>query len=257
MPSYILPHTIPQEDKRLTIMSRILDPNTFFRLEQVGIEDGWRCLEVGAGNGSVSYWLASKGGAIGRVVSTDIETNLLERLDLPNLEVRKLDIVNDTIESSAYDLVFTRATLHHLPERFTVIGKLIGAVKPGGYLVLEEPDFHPFESALPSVWRDFWSGYITWAAMKGIDNYIGKKLPGKLQELGLEDVQAHGETLLFNGGSEGAEYFKLLIAELGNEFIDSGFISADQIREVSVVLENPRLWTMNISFITVTGRKPA
>lgn len=115
MPSYILPHTILQEDRRLTLMSCILDPCTFFRLEQTGIGEGWICLEIGAGNGSVSHWLAEKVGNNGHVVSADIETNFLECLDLPNLEVRKLDIVNDSVENSAYDLVFARAILHHLP----------------------------------------------------------------------------------------------------------------------------------------------
>ena len=63
MADYVLPHSIPQEDERLTLMSRMLDPQMFFRLEQLGVAAGWRCLEVGAGNGSVSHWLAGEGRA--------------------------------------------------------------------------------------------------------------------------------------------------------------------------------------------------
>ena len=63
MADYVLPHTIPQEDERLTLMSRMLDPQMFFRLEQLGVAEGWRCLEVGAGNGSVSLaWSAPSDG---------------------------------------------------------------------------------------------------------------------------------------------------------------------------------------------------
>ena len=73
MADYVLPHTIPQEDERLTLMSRMLDPQMFFRLEQLGVAQGWSCLEVGAGNGSVSHWLAGKVGPKGHVFASDIE----------------------------------------------------------------------------------------------------------------------------------------------------------------------------------------
>ena len=108
MVDYVLPHTIPQEDERLTLMSRMLDPQMFFRLEQLGVAEGWSCLEVGAGNGSVSYWLAEKVGPEGRVVASDIDTRFLDRLSLPNLEVRKIDVTSDPL-GEGYDLVCGRA----------------------------------------------------------------------------------------------------------------------------------------------------
>ncbi|MEQ9620193.1 MAG: methyltransferase domain-containing protein [Deltaproteobacteria bacterium] len=256
MPSYILPHSIPQEDRRLTLMSRLLDPNTCFRIEQTGVRRGWSCLEVGAGNGSVSYWLASKVGPGGRVVSADMDTNFLERLNLPNLEVRKLDIVSEAIETSSYDLVFARAILHHLPSRFDVIGKLAGAVKTGGYIVLEEPDFHPAGCAENATWRDFWEGITSWAAEKGVDYYIGRKVAPRLQELGIEDIKSHGETLLFNGGSDGAEYYKLFIEEVGADLVDTDYVTQNLMDDVLALLQDPSFWSMNISFIVTSGRKP-
>ena len=48
---------------------------------------GWRCLEIGAGRGSMATWLAERVGPAGQVVATDIDTRYLERLDLPNLHV--------------------------------------------------------------------------------------------------------------------------------------------------------------------------
>ena len=35
MPGYVLPHTIPQEDERLTLMSQMLDPQMFFTENEV------------------------------------------------------------------------------------------------------------------------------------------------------------------------------------------------------------------------------
>lgn len=74
MADYVLPHSIPQEDERLALMSRMLDPQMFFRLEQLGIAKVWKCLEVGAGNGSVAHWLAERVGPEGSVIASDIDT---------------------------------------------------------------------------------------------------------------------------------------------------------------------------------------
>lgn len=257
MLKYILPHTIPQEDKRLTLMSCVLDPCTFFRLEQTGIGEGWKCLEVGAGNGSVSHWLCDKVGNDGRVVSADIETNFLERLDLSNLEVRKLDIVKEPVEENAYDLVSARALLHHLPARFEVITKLAGAVKPGGFLVLVEPDIHPAFSADSPVWRGFWEGFLGWADMKGVDYFIGRKVPTKLRDLGLDDVQSHGETIIYNGNSDAAELYRLFIEEVGSQFVAAGSVTQSQLDEVTALLKNPDFWTMNFCMVATTGKKAA
>ena len=155
MADYILPHSIPQEDERLTLMSRMLDPQLFFRLEQVGVAAGWRCLEVGAGNGSVSHWLAERVGPRGHVVCSDIDTRFLSALEAPNLEVRRIDVTTDPLGED-YDLVLTRALLHHVPQRIDVLHRLAAAVRPGGILVVEEPDFHPVLATDSPALRDFW-----------------------------------------------------------------------------------------------------
>jgi SAM-dependent methyltransferase len=254
---YILSHTIPQEDQRLALMSQILDPQLRFRLLQLDVAVGWRCLEVGAGNGSISAWLAERVGETGRVVSTDIEPSFLERLEAPNLEVRRLDVTRDELEPAAFDLVCGRALLLHLPERISVVARLAEAVKPGGLIVFEEPDFSPAAAVESPLWREVWEGFVAWAEQKGIDYFVGRRLPRRLQELGFEDVTAHGETLLFNGGSTGAQYYWLTIEELRDDLVGSGFLSTAQLEGFRSLLENPAFWAMNISFVTTSGRRPA
>ncbi len=62
MSDYILPHSDPLEDDRLMVMSKMLDPHMRFRLSLLGPLEGWKCLEVGAGNGTMSQWLADQVG---------------------------------------------------------------------------------------------------------------------------------------------------------------------------------------------------
>jgi hypothetical protein len=60
MSDYILPHSDPLEDDRLMVMSKMLDPHMRFRLSWLGPLEGWKCLEVGAGNSTTSQWLADR-----------------------------------------------------------------------------------------------------------------------------------------------------------------------------------------------------
>jgi hypothetical protein len=85
------------EDDRLSLLERILDPLSHRRRDFV--RPGWRCLEVGAGRGSMAVWLAEQVGESGKVVATDIDVTYLERIHLSNLEVRRHNILNDSVDA--------------------------------------------------------------------------------------------------------------------------------------------------------------
>jgi SAM-dependent methyltransferase len=255
MAEYVLPHSIPQEDERLTLMSRMLDPQMFFRLEQAGVAEGWRCLEVGAGNGSVSHWLAGKVGPAGRVVASDIDTRFLDRLSLPNLEVRRIDVTRDPL-GEGYDLVCGRAFLHHIPQRVEVLGRLAEAVRPGGCILVEEPDFHPVLASDSPLMRNFWQGYLAWAADHGIDYFVGRRLAPLLAGLGFRQIAVHGETILFNGDSLPARYLKLTMQELEKSLTGSGLIGRTAWNEAIALFENAQFWTWQNSYVTTTARRP-
>src|SRR5438128_259334 len=104
------------ERERLGYLRQMCDPVTMRRLEALDVAEGWRCLEVGAGDGSVACWLAARVGPQGRVVATDINPRFLHNLAVPNLEVRHHHIVNDDLERAHYDLVHCRAVLGHLAQ---------------------------------------------------------------------------------------------------------------------------------------------
>ena len=58
-------------------MSQILDPRTELALARIPIGAGWRCLELGAGNRSISRALSARVGDAGLVAAADIDTSLL------------------------------------------------------------------------------------------------------------------------------------------------------------------------------------
>ena len=97
--------------RRLRGIEARFDPGTIRHLEAIGVDDGWHCLEIAGGGGSLTEWLCRRVGPRGHVVASDLDTRFLEALDCANLEVRKHNIVTDALPEGAFDLIHTRMVL--------------------------------------------------------------------------------------------------------------------------------------------------
>jgi SAM-dependent methyltransferase len=150
MSPYRLPHDLAGEQQRLALMSALLDPVDRVYVDRLGVGPGWRCLELGSGNGSIAKILAQLVGPTGHVVASDIDLSFMAGLETPNLEVRRIDVLQDKMEEGFYDFVAARALLHHLPGRWTALERMVKAVKPGGAFLSIEPDMLPQLSPSPS-----------------------------------------------------------------------------------------------------------
>ena len=138
------------ERERLGLLESFKDPKTIRHLEALGVREGWNCLEAGAGKGSIAMWLANRVGHTGKVVATDINTRFLQDLSIQNLEVRTHDITKDNLEEGQYDLVHCRALLSHLPEPEKALERMTNALKKGGWIYVEEPDYGLSEAIDPN-----------------------------------------------------------------------------------------------------------
>lgn len=76
---YLFDNNWMQARLRLSTLETIEDPATIDHLEKIGIAEGWNCLEVGAGGGSITEWLCRRVGPTGNVVATDVNTRYLDR----------------------------------------------------------------------------------------------------------------------------------------------------------------------------------
>ncbi len=158
---YIFDTAWQAELERLRALETIWDGYSRHNLEATGLATGWRCLEVGAGAGSIARWLCDRVGAQGSVVATDTDVRFLDSAQ-SNLEVRRHDITRDELETAAYDLVHTRLLLEHLPQHEVALDRMIAALKPGGWLVIEEFDhvsFLPEPQSTPAAQRT-WSAFL-------------------------------------------------------------------------------------------------
>src|SRR5204863_556431 len=140
----------------------------------------------------ISAWLAKRVSPGGKAVAFDLDLSLVEAHG-PNLELRQGDIVAGPVEPGSFDLVTARAVLHHIADAEGAIKNLVASVRPGGALLLIEPDFLPVSVAEPSDVRAFWKRWIAWSRERSIDYYIGRSLAPRLAAMGLRQVSGYAE----------------------------------------------------------------
>src|SRR4030042_2715182 len=169
------------ELNRLRLVEEFYDPTTIRHLEMLRVSEGWNGLEVGAGAGSVAQWLSTRVGPAGKVVATDIDTRFLSHLSVPNLEIRRHDIIKDDLETGQYDLVHCRCLLMHLPEPEKGLKRMMNAIRPGGWLLMEEMDYgsmlsiditNPSAAVYTAVLRALWD-FLRKSNI--IDPYFGRR----------------------------------------------------------------------------------
>ena len=89
-----------EQPERLAGIEATWDPGTRALLDSLGIGRGWRCLEAGAGGGSIATWMAERVGPEGSVLAVDLDTTLVERLAGEVLEVRRHDLLRDELPAT-------------------------------------------------------------------------------------------------------------------------------------------------------------
>jgi SAM-dependent methyltransferase len=258
-PRYVLSNAMPVADERLRILAEIFDPASRDALARTGFGPGWSCWEVGAGAGTLAAWMAERSGAAGRVLATDLDHRFLDRLAHPALEVRGHDVVRDPPPPERFDLVHTRLLLCHLAEREAVLDRLISAVKPGGWLVVE--DFDSLSTTADSAVSPFETPLKSQAALReffvrsGLDLRLGRKLPGMLRARGLADVRGEGRMFMWRDGTVFSRFQRLTLEQVRDGLVREGLVTAQELERDLVAIEtaflapSPVLWS-------AIGRRP-
>jgi SAM-dependent methyltransferase len=238
---YLLPQHGAREleRSRLRLLEEFHDPLTAAQLDAIGVGDGWRCLDVGAGAGSVTRMLAERVGSIGAVLAVDLDTGLLEGLASDRVQVRRHDLLSEPLPEAAFDLVHARLLLMHLPSRFEILRRLTRAARPGGWVAAIDPDFTTVAVAPTNpTWERTWKVFFDALSAGGWDPGYGASLSGDLRAVGLVDVRADYVVSTDTGGRLIARLLSLTLERLRERMAALG-ASDEEIDEARRVLEDP------------------
>ena len=239
-------------EARYRALSALYDAQTVRHLEQRGVDQGWSCLEVGGGGGSITSWLCDRVGNTGRVMVTDVDTNFLHTLSCPNLEVRRHDIRTEGLPKHQFHLAHARLVLMNLRERELALRRMLKTLTPGGWIVIEE-----FDDLLISPDSSVNSAEVELQVRRAFRHVLasrghyGRLLPQQLRRLGLVNLGAEASVSIWRGNSAGANLLKLTCQELRDPIIGSGLIShsefdaeMERLDEHDFLMPSPMMWTV-------------
>ena len=266
-PEYLFDNASEREARaRMAALAAQHNDATIRYIEKCGITSGWNCLEIGAGDGSVARWMSAKVGPAGRVLATDIDPRFVLEVrssNPTNMDVRVHDIVTDSLLDGAFDLIHARLVLVWLPERLTVLDKLVKALKPGGWLLIEDYDTKLIASELAT--RDP-ADAAKFAKMRhalfelltrsGLGHSYARELHHRLRERGLTQVESYGAIATFAGGSPGADLQEANLRHVHKALIEAGLVSEAEFQEVISLLSDPHFTAFTPTMFSAMGRNP-
>ncbi len=112
-------------------------------LKACGIKEGQTLADIGAGTGLFTRMFSKAVGSDGRVIAVDISENFLNHIQKTSreLNLRNIDTVlckpdSTELEPESVDVAFICDTYHHFEFPNKTMTSLLGALRPGGRLVL-------------------------------------------------------------------------------------------------------------------------
>ena len=256
---YIFDNAAPQARARLTALAALHDPGTIRHLAATGVTDGWACLEIGAGLGTLTRWLSQRVGPPGRVLAIDIDTRFLEELNLGNVEIRRQDILASPLPRSTFDLACARLVLEHLPDPDAALQRMSQALKPGGWLVVEDLEMltviadsdEPSDrmSSTAAALRDL-------STAAGVRSRLGPTLARRLRGCGLDSVGSEGRVQMCRGNSLAARLARLNFEQLREPMLAAGRLTIEQFNEDIARLDDEEYEWRSPILWTAWGRRP-
>jgi SAM-dependent methyltransferase len=249
------------ELERLRAVEEVFDAATRKCLLATTLGAGWRCLEVGAGAGSIATWMADTVGGSGRVLAVDLNTRFLSGTGPANLDVREEDIRTAAIDPESFDLVHARFVLIHVPDWTDGLAAMTRCLKPGGWLVLEEPDFSRSRplAGPPELRGAFENVHKAIEAMfreRGMDHAFGARLPTLLQDREFEEISIDDDEPIVPGGAPQAGMMAMSTHQLRGKYVATGRATEGDVERYGTFAADPTCWATYHATIRAAGRKP-
>jgi len=174
-------------------------------LDRLGLREGWRCADVGAGQGDVTVALARIVGRDGRVYAIDSDPKRRDEVAHAAAGAAQAQVValtqsgEDLLLPELVDLAYCRFLLLHVHDPVVVLRRMRDAVRPGGWVVAQEP--------ITTAGR---IDGIPFSAPEALHPDIGATLPALVLAAGLELVDAWAEAPAGAGPGPVADYAEAL-----------------------------------------------
>jgi ubiquinone/menaquinone biosynthesis C-methylase UbiE len=223
---------------RLRLLDQVYGASTRRMLQEGGLGEGSRVLDLACGIGAVSCWLASQVGATGKVIAGDVSPDQLvvakwhcAKCEHPApIEYMEANAYDTGLASESFDIVHMRLLLCHLTDPLKVLAEAYRLLKPGGALVCQDLKLSSiFCSPESSAYARFIQLALGAGAKLGVDYDFGVRLPAAAGEVGFQSIQIHLEQPAYLRGPE-KRLWEHTFAETVPVVVRTGVATEDELK---------------------------
>jgi SAM-dependent methyltransferase len=245
-------------EAQLRALSEAYDPFTTERLAATGVGPGWRCLEIGAGDGTLARWLARRVLPGGEVLATELDTSRLA--ESAGVRVLRHDIGRDPLPEGEFDLIHARLVLQHVPNRREVLARLLGALRPGGRLQIDEFDvsYGPVLLASDPESASLYESYLAAKARVigagGARVVWGRECAADLRAAGFTAIDPQPRVALWRAGHPGLALQASHLETLREPLLSEG-LTEQQLSRLAALLHDPAFAVCSPVWYSVQARR--
>jgi SAM-dependent methyltransferase len=265
--AYIFGSTLT-EQQRLVAQAQEFEPQARWLLDHVGIQRGWRVIELGCGPVGILNLLSERVGPQGGVVGleyvprfAEMAGNEIARRGLTNVEVVQADALSSGLQRNCFDFAHERLVMINISAPETILSEMIALVRPGGTLAVEEVDDASWLcQPAHASWDTLVETYHSAFRANGGNVFFGRRLPELLRSAGLENVQCkvHVDTLL--PGAYRRKHLLSLLDSLHHKVVSLGLLTDKELaahkEALEAHLDDPDTIVIDKLLVQAWGRKP-
>jgi SAM-dependent methyltransferase len=244
---YPLDNDDPKAYHHHKYLAELLDPISRRRLGETARPMGAQCLEVGAGGGSIARWLAAHVGRRGHVTALDLKPQHIP--PTPGVTIVAHDLNGtEPMPPGPFDIIHARLVLSHLPERRSILRRLIDRLAIDGIILIGDwrstnPD--PVVAAPSREAAELYRRYQRTVgehvfAKWGTDREWAAATFLAMRQAGLTDIRTTIDAEYWVGGETGCRLVATLLEELRAPLLAAG-LSPDELDAVAALCDDPRL----------------
>ncbi|CAG4927641.1 methyltransferase domain-containing protein [Acidithrix sp. C25] len=248
------------EGKSMLAYTLNLGPTWKQIIESLPLGPSTRVLDVGCGYGLLAIEIAIRTGA--SILASDVNPEFvagaktiiersMEQGILSNdisIEFQVDDIMQLDVPEGEFDVVVVREVFSYVSDPDKAVGNLLGALKPGGVLLVEDIDDHLYMTyPSPSdAFSRLFEAIQKLQGQRGGDREVGRKLSVYLSRGGfvIDSVKLMTEALHVHSDPQKGEKRFIVdqIATLKDQLVDSGLLESASFDELlaSVAQEAPQ-----------------
>jgi SAM-dependent methyltransferase len=177
------------------------------------------------------------------------------------VEVLRHDVARDEPPAGSFDLVHARLVLLHVAERDAALRTMVQALRPGGWLLVEDadpalqplicPDEYGPEQELANRLR---TGFRQLLRQRGADLAYGRRLPRLLRAAGLADVEADAYFPITSPACDVLE--TATVEQVRDKLVAEGLATDEEIERHLATIAAGRLDLATSPMISAWGRRP-